>query len=259
MAGARLLPAARPHQAALGAVARPGPDAQPLRAASPRPTTRSSTASPASTSPRCSSTSSRCPSRPSRDHDWVPEPEPSAAELARQGRRGRRRGAAAARCGASSRRSSIPRATAARRSPRRPRRSARSAGTSPTRRPSVPLNVADRLAPALRLGARRPRAVQADQGRARRHRQRRRARGRQRRAARAGCTPAASAPRASSCGRWCRSRSAPRTSAASSATRSPRCAARCPVYVEDPVAAARDRAARRWRASSSPSRRSAPR
>ena len=77
---------------------------------------------------------------------------------------------------------------------------------------------ADRAAPPLRLGALGAGDLQADQGRARRHRQRRRARGRHRGAARAGCTGAASAPRAWSCGRWCRSRSAARTSAATSAT-----------------------------------------
>ena len=54
--GAGLLAAARPHQAALGAVARPGPDAQALRDRSRRPITRSSTASRASTSRPCCST-----------------------------------------------------------------------------------------------------------------------------------------------------------------------------------------------------------
>ena len=43
----------------------------------------------------------------------------------------------------------------------------------------------------------------------------------------AGCAAAGCAPRDSSCARWCRCRSAPRTSAARSATGSPPCAARC--------------------------------
>ena len=51
--------------------------------------------------------------------------------------------------------------------------------------PPSPLNVRDRPAPALRVGGRRPRAVQGDQGRAGRHGQRRRADRGDRRAARA--------------------------------------------------------------------------
>ena len=74
------------------------------------------------------------------DHDWVPEPRALGRPAARQGRRGPAAGRPCDCCGGSSRRSSI-RAPPSTRSPRRPRRSARSAGTSPTRRPSVPLNV----------------------------------------------------------------------------------------------------------------------
>ena len=162
------------------------------------------------------------------DHDWVAEPDAVGRPAARQGRRGPRRARRSRAAAPARARGRAPAGDRCTRSPRRPRRSARSAGTSPTRRPTVPLNVAGRLAPPLRVGARRPRPVQADQGRARRHRQRRRPRRRHRRAARAGCTRAASAPRAWSCAPRSRSRSGPRTSAASSATRSPRCAARCP-------------------------------
>ena len=73
-----------------------------------------------------------------------------------------------------------------------------------------------------------------------------------------GCARAACAPRASSCARSCRSRSAPRTSTTRWATGSPRCAARCPS-----TSRTRSRGwpscARRWTASRTPSRRSAPR
>ena len=91
-----------------------------------------------------------------------------------------------------------------------------------------PAERADRPAPARALGAEPAERLQGDQGRARRHRQRRCARRRGRRA-----RPLAARPRRphrgrSSCARWCRSRSARRTSAARSATASPRCAARCP-------------------------------
>ena len=41
----------------------------------------SSTASPGSTSRPCSSTSSRCPRPAEPDDDWIPNPEPSAAQL----------------------------------------------------------------------------------------------------------------------------------------------------------------------------------
>ena len=76
---AHLLAAARPLEAALGAVAgRRGSSATASRS-SPRPTTRWSTASPASTSPPSCSTSSRCRSRSSPTDDWVPQPEPSHA------------------------------------------------------------------------------------------------------------------------------------------------------------------------------------
>ena len=69
----------------------------------------------------------------------------------------------------------------ARRPPRRDR------GRRLHRRPRhggarLPAQHRDRLPPTVRLGARRPRRPEADQGRARRHRQRRRARRRQRRA-----------------------------------------------------------------------------
>ena len=74
-------PPAGPHQAAVGDLARRGARGRPLRAASPRPTTRSSTASAASTSPRCSSTSRPTPRRPRRGPGVGAAPEPTDAEL----------------------------------------------------------------------------------------------------------------------------------------------------------------------------------
>ena len=77
----------------------------------------------------------------------------------------------------------------------------------PTPPPSVPLNV--EIGSHRRFAWTRAELAdfKTDQGRARRHGQRRRPHGRQRRAAQLAATAAASAPRASSCGRWCRSRS----------------------------------------------------
>ena len=73
---------------------------------------------------------------------------------------------------------------------------------------------ADRPAPALRDRPQRAARLQAHQERVRRHGQRRRAGRGRGRAAAAGCARAASAPRASSCGRSCRCRSARPASAA---------------------------------------------
>ena len=168
------------------------------------------------------------------EHDWVPSPEPSAASAARQGRRGRRPRPDRARCGGSSTRSSTRGARS-----REVSEAAEALGevgwnfANPA--PDVPLNVEIGSHRRVRVGARRPRPVQADQGRARRHRQRRRARGRHRRAAPLAARRAACAPRAWSCAPRSRSRSAPTTSTASSATRSPPLRGPIPVYVEDPV------------------------
>ena len=222
--GARLLPAARPHQAALGAVDGPGPDPQALRASSPRPTTRWSTASPASTSRPCSSTSSRCPSRPSRTTTGSRAPSPSRRPAARQGRRGASRARRSGRLRRIEQAVEHPRRRCSR-SRRRPRRSARSAGTSPTRRRRC-RSTSGRLAPPLRVGARRPRPVQADQGARSAEPSTTSSSPSSPARCAAGCTRAGYGPRESSCAPRSRSRSAPRTSAASSATGSPRCAAR---------------------------------
>ena len=66
---------------------------RPLRDHQPRPTTASSTASPASTSPRCCSTSTPDPPEPPPAEPWVPRPEPTPADAARR-RAGRARGGA---------------------------------------------------------------------------------------------------------------------------------------------------------------------
>ena len=81
---------------------------------------------------------------------------------------------------------------------------------------------------------------------------------RRRRRCGAGCAPAASAPRGSSCARWSRSRSAARTSTASSATRSPPSAVRCPSTSRTRSSGC-GRSARRWTGSRARRRRSAPR
>ena len=77
-------------------------------------------------------------------------------------------------------------------------------------------------------------------------------------ALRTGCTRGGSVPRASSSAPRCRSRSGPRTSTASSATGSPRCARPCRLASRTRSSAC-TRSARRWRGSRSPSRCSAPR
>ena len=86
--------------------------------------------------------------------------------------------------------------------------------------PSTPFNVdigGHRRFAMVRASLGRP---EAGQERARRHGQRRHPRGRRRAPSGATCAPADTRPRASRCARWSRSASAPRTSAARSATAS---------------------------------------
>ncbi len=118
---------------------------------------------------------------------------------------------------------------------------------------------ADRPAPARVVGAEPPERLQGDQGRARRHRQRRGARGGGRRARAAGCARAACAPRASSCARSCRSRSAREDEHGALGNRIAAMRGPLPVYVDGPGRAPAAGAARRWATSRSRSRRSAPR
>ena len=234
---ARALAGARPLQAAVGDVARAGARGRAASRCSPRRTTRSSTASPASTSRRCCSTSS--PARPpSSTRDAAVAPA-AAAERARHG--GARRARAASRC-----RSTPPRARPARRT--RPReslardaRGARGArrgrlgGPEPGARHAAQRR--DRPAPAARLGAQRaaptssasrtPSAAPSTTSCSRSSPAR----------CRSGCARAACAPRGSSCARSSRSRSArTRRAPASSATGIAAMRAPLPVYVEDPVA-----------------------
>ena len=102
-------------------------------------------------------------------------------------------------------------------------------------RAAEPVQRADRSAPPVHLGPRRPGRVQGDQERARRHRQRRRAGGRRRRARALHAPPRPRPPTTSCSRRWSRCRSAPTSSAARSATRSPRCGRRSRSASTDPV------------------------
>ncbi len=223
---ARALAAAGPLQAAVGDVARAGARGQPLRADlqdPPRARRRRRGRGPRD---RACSTSSPCRSRPrTRASRGCPQPEPSAAQLAARGRaRARAHAVRAHRQGAVG--GDAPDAHAGGRARGdRGRRRGRVGRAEPGAGDAA--QRADRPAPAVRVRAQRAGRLQDGQGRARRHGQRRRAHRRGRRAAPAGCARAACAPRGSSCARWCRSRSARRTSTTRSATGSPRCAGRC--------------------------------
>ena len=251
----RLLPAARPDQAALGAVARRGPPQAPLRADlqdPPRARRRRLRRRHRHRPLRRQAGARAGEARPRLD----PEPEAVRRRARRARRREPREGAdrrrPARRLGGQlpeGRRTTDPGRGRGRRRGRlgvrqpgsRPaaqhRRSARTAATpgcaaiwpsSSGSRPSsaAPSTTSSSAPSPVRCGA--------------------------------GSTPAASAPRASSCARSCRSRSARPTSAASSATRSPPSAARCPSTsrIRSPGCG---RSARPWTASSRRRRRSGPR
>ena len=187
---AAVLAAARPRQAAVGDLARRGRGGRPLRADLPRPTTRSSTGSRASTSRPCSSTSSPTRAAAGARAPWSPRPEPSRAALFADAlvERARRPPAVARalrealahpdRAGAEAGRAVAGLAALAAAgvagAPSQPAERARSARTGASPGSSVDLG-----------------AVQGDQGRARRHGQRRRADGRRGRAARAPVPPRA--------------------------------------------------------------------
>ena len=228
-------PAAGPHQAAVGDLARRGPRAATASRSSPRPTTRSSTASAASTSPRSSSTPRPTP-RPRRARRRVgAAPEPTERRAARP-----RRCSSARRC----RRRSRAALRALTRAPRqRPRRRASGssgvgamawAGLSPA--PPSPLQRADRPAPALHVGRRRPRALQGDQERARRHAQRRGPRRRRARARPLPAPPRRATPTGSCSRRWSRCRCAPTTQRGALGNRVAAMWAPLPVGVTDPEA-----------------------
>ena len=172
--GADLLPAARPQQAALGAVAGRGPRGRPLlgrRQEPPRPGRRRS---PASTSPRSSSTSTRSRRRrrppPPR---WQPRPEPTDLKLLGDALRER----------ATSPREIVRGFRAALRGPRQVLAGPRRDRQDGRRRDGGPVDAVqrrDRPAPPPRLRPRRPGRAEAGQGQARRHRQRRHPLGRRR-------------------------------------------------------------------------------
>ena len=131
---ARLLPAARPLQAALGAVARPGPGARPLRDPDQDPPRdgRRHLRRRHRHRPLRPRAGSRARS-PVRD-DWVPRPEPSSSTLVT-------RAASDAASTPLKLAGGRPRRSATRRPPRarssrRSRGSARSSAPSPTRRPT---------------------------------------------------------------------------------------------------------------------------
>ena len=84
---------------------------------------------------------------------WAPSPEPSTAELVAKGVTDARRGAVIRLAAPLDRRRPAPRSHRSQARRRRSRRSARSPGRFADPAPEVPLNTADRLAPALRLGA----------------------------------------------------------------------------------------------------------
>ena len=138
--GAHLLPAARPDQAAVGAVAGAGADAASASPSSPRPTTRSSTGSRASTSPPCFFDVKPVPEPAPPDHSWVPSPEPSGLALLAKDAEGLAAHAGPAARDASSERSSIRGRRSTRRARRR-RPSARSGWAFANPAPKVPLNV----------------------------------------------------------------------------------------------------------------------
>ena len=176
----RVLPGARSDAAAVGAVARRRARGRSASRCCRRPTTRSSTASPASTSRPCCSTP-----RPIRRRSRRPSTTGSRSRC-RPGR-----SCWPTRCSSvppSPRRSCVAFARcsgpAAGRRPGRDRigRTRRDGVGGAERRTAEPVQRPDRTAPAVRLGERRPAAVQGDQERARRDGQRRRPGGRRGRA-----------------------------------------------------------------------------
>ena len=231
----RLLAGARPQPAAVGAVAGRGARAAIASRCSPRPTTRSSTASPASTSRRVL-------------FDTSPEPGAGRAARARVGAAAaaeRARSCWPTRCSSAppcrprSCAASAPRCAARAGSRARPGealgRRRRAGAGRPSARAAEPVQRADRSAPPLHLGRRRPRRVQGDQERARRDGQRRRAGRRRRRARAATCARTARYRRRRAQGDGAGLGPQPTSSAARSATAWPRCGRRCPSGSTDPV------------------------
>ena len=148
------------------------------------------------------------------EEPWRPHRPPSGAGLVGHAAAGILDHAAPPRSLADPRRSATPptpRAAPATGSPA----SGRSPSTSAGRPQGADQPAARRLRPRVRLGHLRPRRVQADQERPRRHRQRRLARRRHGGAPALPCRTAGGRPTASSSRPWCPSRSARSTSTAS--------------------------------------------
>ena len=212
------LPAARPLEAAVGELARRGARGRPLRADLQDP--------PLARRRRLGRRPRDRAVRPRADAGAAAD-RPRAVAAASPSRRRRRADRRRRRAALSTQPPSSSRARSARRhGPRRsfgscampPRASARSCGPGSIRRPQTPLNV--EIGPHRRFAVVRQRArrIQRGQERARRHGQRRRADGRLGSARALAALARRSAPRVSRCARSSRSPSAPRTSAARSAT-----------------------------------------
>ena len=244
-AGPRVLPAARPREAAVGAVARrPGrrgplrdhlQDAPLPRRRHLRRRHRDGAVRPRARSAAGAAAPSRgCPAPSRRPRcSWSDAVAELAARPGRAGPRDRRRArASAARGGLRCRGGPRPRRA-------RPRGARRRAALAPER--------PDRPAPALRVGRRRPRGVQGDQGGARRDGQRRGARGvagaLRTHLERHGEDPARHRAQA----RWCPSPCARTSSAARWATASPPSTPRCPS-ASPTRSRASARCTRRWAA-----------
>ena len=165
---------------------------------------------------------------------WQPAREPSSAEVLAAGTVGPPAGRDPQRDARRGHAARDPQRGARRRARggRGPRRD-RLGGAEPRARHAAERR--DRPAPPLRGRAHRPRRLQARQERVRRHGQRRRARRRQRRAARVAALARRARPRASSCARSCRSRSASAGERGALGNRIAAMRGPLPVYIEDPV------------------------
>ncbi len=183
---------------------------------SARATTRSSTASPGSTSPPCSSISRRNRITHRQCHrSGLPRPEPTDLKLLGDALRER----------TTSPQEIVRGVRAALRGPRQVMRGVGatskmvSAGMAA---PSTPFNV--EIGPHRRVAfvRSRPRRAETDQGRSTAARSTTSSSRSSPARSATTCAPAATTPRTSRCGRWCRSASAPRRSTARSATGSRR-------------------------------------
>ena len=249
-----LLPAAGPHEAAVGDVARRGPGRRALRADLQDPPLRSSTASRGSTSRPRSSTSTASRRQVDGSDRGSPRPSRRGAQLAAGACQARATRAARspAACSAVAR----PRAHAERTREAARRRRGR------WRRAQPGARLAAQRATSARTGASRraasARRLQGGQGRLRRDGQRRRARRRRRRAARLDAQPRAADRRARAARAACPSRPRADEDHGALGNRITQIVCPLPVDIADPVARLHARARGDGAASRSPSRRSAP-